>query len=173
VRLTIIAGTDLYAQKAYVGNGGSISLELVILGLATGIDREGYRLRHMEQYACYYNIFPWIIDDEKATTAKEIDFDPLALFMLTVKKMPEVANFQEKTIVRLMSLGFPPFGTHDVYSPATYFSRVAAVEVQWLTLLFPFEEVAVQPYLEALQKHLGAAIIRKLLNGFTSNNKAR
>jgi hypothetical protein len=87
--------------------------------------------------------------------------------------MPEVASFQEKTILRLMSLGFPPFGTHEFYSPATYFSHVAAMDVQWLTLLFPFEDVAVKPYLEALQKHLDAAIIRKLLNGFTSNNKAR
>ena len=70
VRITIIAGADLYAQKAYVGNGGSISLELVILGLATGINNNSYRLRTMEQYTCYYRIFSWVIDDEKATGAK-------------------------------------------------------------------------------------------------------
>lgn len=163
IRLTIIAGADLNAQKGYVGNGGALCVELVSEYLARGIGDTA--LFNLDQYECYYKIFPWLVDNT--------NLNPFNLFIACLRDSREVAGFKERTMLMMMSLGFSSFTTDDIYQSASLFSRIAAINVNWVTLLFPFEDDRLKPYLSALQLNMTAEVVMNLMNGITSSNKTR
>ena len=162
--LTIIAGADLKAQKAYVGNGGALCVELVCEYLGRGIG-EAMQVHSMEQYECCYKIFPWLVGNET--------LNAFNLFIACLRDSPEVADLQEKIMLTMMCLGFSPFTTDGIYQSASLFSRIAAIKVKWVTILFPFEDDRVKLYLSALQLNMTAEVVTNLINGFTSSNKTR
>lgn len=168
IRLTITAGADLQAQKAYAGNGGSTCLEWLCIYLALGTGHPASPCNR-DQYACYYTIFPWVIDHKIIAPG----FHPFRTFIACLGNAPDVADLQEKVILRMMALGFSPLSPGDHDLPASFFSRVAAVSGKWLTMLFPFEDDHLKPYLDGLRANLNEAVATCLVNGFTSNNKAR
>jgi hypothetical protein len=172
IRLTITAGAGLYAQKAYAGNGGSNSLEWLCLYLAGGVSSDLY-LSTTDQYNCCYKIFPWIADDEDIARVHLQHFYPFEQFMGALRESREVEDLQEQMILRWISLGYPPVVSDGQHIHPYFFSRLATLHVQWLTMLFPFEEEPLQAYLNKLKKCLNVPIAQSLLNGFTSNHKAR
>ncbi len=171
IRTTIAAGADLYAQKAYAGNGGSSSLEWLCLYLAGGVSSNSY-LRDTDQYNCCYKVFPWIAGEEAITPVHVQDFYPFERFMGALRKSPEVEELQEQMILRWIALGCSPV-VSDGHNRPFFFNRLATLNVQWLTMLFPFEEEPLQAYLHQVKKYLDLPIAQSLLNGFTSNHKAR
>ena len=162
IRLTIVAGADLNAQKAYAGNGGATSLEWVCLYLAGGVGGAGY-IRNLDQYVCCYQIFPWLVEN----------INPFNTFMAGLRDSQEAADWQEKIMLAMMCDGFAPFTADDLYQSASFFSRVAAINIKWLSMLFPFEDDHVKHYLSILRPNVTAEVVKNLINGFTSNNKAR
>lgn len=167
-RLTITAGADLRAQKAYAGNGGSTCLEWLCIYLALGTGHPTYPCNR-DQYACYYTVFPWVIDHKVVPPG----FHPFRTFIACLDNAPDVADLQEKVILRMMALGFSPLSPEEHELPPSFFSRVAAVNEKWLTTLFPFEDDRLKPYLDGLRADINEAAATCLVNGFTSNNKAR
>jgi len=162
IRLTIVAGAGLNAQKAYAGNGGATSLEWVCLYLARGVGDIGY-LRSLDQYVCCYQIFFWLPERTASFNS----------FLANLRVSEEVADLQEKIMLAMMGDGCSPFTADDLYRSASFFSRIAAINIKWLTLLFPFEDDAIKHYLSVLQPNVTPEIAKNLINGFTSNNKAR
>ncbi|HEY0609994.1 MAG TPA: hypothetical protein VGD35_10070 [Chitinophaga sp.] len=171
IRITIVAGADLNAQKAYAGNGGAISLEWLCLYLAGGIGDDRY-LRNMDQYECCYKILPWIVEKEGSPNANK-KLNPFIIFMGGLRNSPASVDLQEKVMLIMMYFGYAPSAPDALYQFDSSFNRMAAINVKWLTLLFPFEEDYLQHYLHALQTHLSKETIHHLMNSFTSSNKGR
>jgi hypothetical protein len=166
IRITIVADANLIAQKAYAGNGGSVSVEWLCLYLGGGIKAHP-GVENLEQYACCYKIFPWIV----SSTINRLN--PFSIFMVGLSASPEVADLQEKVLLALMGYGFSPCEPDNIYQSVSYFTSVAAININWLTILFPFEAEPLKNYLNALQPNMTGAIALNLINGFTSNNKNR
>jgi len=171
IRLTIVAGADLNAQKAYAGNGGAISLEWLCMYLAGGIGEER-SLRSMDQYECCYKILPWIVEKEGSVNANK-HLNPFIIFIACLRNSPATAALQEKVMLIMMYFGYAPYAPEAPYQPDSAFSRIAAINIKWLSLLFPYEEDYLQHYLHASQANLSKEMIHHLVNGFTSNNKGR
>lgn len=165
IRITIVADADLSAQKAYAGNGGIASLEWLCLALAGGIG-EYTELRHPDQYPYCYKIFPWV-----ANTKITLEH-PFSLFIAGLRVCPEVADWQQKMILALMVFGFSPCMPDDLYQ-SMIFSRLATINITWLTTLFPYEEEQLKHYIGVLKPNVTQAAIKKFVNAFTSNNKTR
>jgi ankyrin repeat protein len=170
IKLTIIAGANLKAQKAYAGNGGATSLEWVCLYLADGVRDTGY-IRSLDQYYCCYKIFPLLLESGMHSNGKRLN--PFNTFMAALRDSPEVADYQEEIMLAMMYYGFSPFTPNDIYQSASFFSRIAAINVKWLSWLFPYEDEHVKHYLSVLQPNVTAEVVKNLINGFTSNNKTR
>jgi hypothetical protein len=171
IRITIIAGANLQTQKAYVGNGGAIGLEWICMYLAGGIG-DSTRLQNLDQYISCYKIFSWIIDDSAQHQANS-GFNPFNFYLAALKESPTVADWQEKLMLAMIYYGFSPITRDDLYYSTPFFSRVAAIQISWISLLFPFEEVTLKHYISALQSNITKGTIAQLINGFTSNNKTR
>ncbi|NIG55082.1 hypothetical protein [Chitinophaga sp. Cy-1792] len=170
IRISITAGADISGQKAYVGNGGSVALEWLIIYLGGGIGTPGLYLTSREQYQCCYDIFPWFINRE---TTDQYSFEVFEMFLRDLRPSPEVQDMQEMTILRMMDLGYLPFDTREYYVSAAYFRRIALLNMHWLTLIFPYEDPQILPYLENLRSNINEHVIECLLNAFTSNQKRR
>jgi hypothetical protein len=166
IRLTIVAGANLKTQKAYIGNGGAIGLEWILIYLAGGIG-EGKDLQNLDQYACCYKIFSWIINEPTPA-----GFNPFNVYLVLLKNSPEVADIQEDLILAMIGHGCTPFIEDDYYN-AAFFGRIAARQPNWLNLLFPYEQEALTLYINTTQLYLTKEIVNNLLNAFTGNNKTR
>jgi len=169
VRLTIVAGANLNTQKAYVGNGGAISLEWICLYLAAGV---GQSLKNPDQYACCYTLFSWIIDSFPRTPETNY-FHPFNIYLNCLHYSTADAEIQEKLILAMISYGFSPFYKEDPYQNISFFSRLITIQINWLFLLFPYEEEATKQYINALQQQVTKDVATKLINAFTSSNKTR
>ncbi|MFB6454181.1 hypothetical protein ACE38W_02835 [Chitinophaga sp. Hz27] len=170
IRLCIIAGADIYHQKAYIGNGGTIPLEWLLIYLGGGIGRNGLYLTSREQYQCCFEIFPWFIEKGVANLYRFEIFDA---FLRDLRLSPEVKDMQESVIHRMIEMGLLPFDTREFYVSASYFRRIALIDIHWLTLIFPYEEPRIKPYLDNLRKNLTDHVIQSLLNAFTSDQQRR
>ncbi|PWV47735.1 hypothetical protein [Chitinophaga sp. S165] len=173
VRTTIIAGADLNRQKAYVGNGGINSLEQVCAYLALGI-KYGYSKLTVEQYSFCYRIFPWIAHKQLPGDVANGHFEePYHLFRRMLYASPDVEDMQEKTLLRIMTLGWSPFSIADELLSPRAFARIAVINPRWLTMLIPHEQQELKPYLDIVRERINPAIIKYLLNAFTSDKKIR
>ncbi|MBV8252386.1 MAG: hypothetical protein JO154_07235 [Chitinophaga sp.] len=173
IKQAIVSGADLYQQKAYVGNGGSTCLEWVLLYLGQGIDANSLGLKALPPYMVCYRILPWLMGDDPDAGKGIRDFFYFEYFLQFLRNSPQVAPLQEKVMQRLMCHGYALFEYKTLNTPAFYFNKLAGMNLQWLTMLFPSDEPAISIYLEKLRRELDAGIIKDLLNAFTSNNKAR
>ncbi|AEV98159.1 hypothetical protein A4D02_33755 [Niastella koreensis] len=171
VRLTIIAGANLNTQKAYIGNGGAISLEWIVLYLAAGVET-GIWLKNQEQYDTCYTLFSWIIDSFPRIP-EEYSFHPFSIYLNCLIYLTAHAEIQEKLILAMISYGFSPIYRDDYYQNVSFFSRLATIQINWLFLLFPYEEEATKQYINALRPNITKEVATKLINAFTSNNKTR
>ena len=164
IRLSIVAGADLGSQKAYVGNGGATSLEWVCAYLAGGMGE----LPNSDQYECCYTMLSWIAGSETARNTHAF-----TTFLAHLRNLPEALYWQEKSILKLISLGYSPVSADAIYQSTSLFSHIAAIDVKWLTILFPYENEHLQEYLTNLKPNITEEIVKDLINGFTSDNKAR
>lgn len=171
IKLTIIAGANLKAQRAYSGKSGTTSLGWVCLYLADGVRDTGY-IRRLDQYTCCYKIFPWLLESGMAANTK-VNRNPFNTFLAALRDSPEVADWQEEIMLAMMCYGFSPFTPNDIYQSASFFSHIAAINVKWLCMIFPFEDDHVKHYLSVLQPNVTPEVAKNLINGFTSNNKTR
>lgn len=171
IRLTIVAGANLNTQKAYVGNGGAISLEWICLYLAGGVESDKW-LKNQHQYACCYTIFSWIINSFPRSQDSPY-FHPFNTYLNCLYYSPAEEETQEKNMLAMMSYEFSPYYKDDPYQGVSFFSRLATIQVNWLFLLFPYEEEATKQYINVLQQQLTKDIVTKFINAFTSNNKTR
>ena len=163
IRLTIIAGADLNTQKAYAGNGGAYSIEWLSEFLAG----TGNGLQNEDQYACCYELLSWLARDH----AEHIH--PFTLLLACLRKLsPEITYWQQKSILKMIALGYSPV-TESIYQSTPLFSRIAAIYVPWLTLIFPFENDLLASYIASVQEQLTEETVAQLVNAFTSNQKAR
>ena len=172
IRTTIIADADLNKQKAYWGNGGRIAIEWLSLYLARAFGGYGH-LSTMDQYEYCYKIFTWIADNTTITEDMQGDFHPFYAFMLCLKEAPGVENLQENSILQMMGLNWTIFTTTHEYLSTSYFSRIANFNPRFLTLIVPYEHEQLKSYLDLVQKNISPMVMKNLLNGFTSSNKAR
>jgi hypothetical protein len=171
VRLTIVAGANLNTQKAYAGNGGAIGLEWICLYLAAGVE-SGLYLTNVDQYACCYTIFSWTIDSFPRSQTDPY-FHPFNTYLNSLKYSPAEVVLQEKVLLAMIHSGFSPFSKDNPYQNVSFFSRLATQQINWLFLLFPYEEEATRQYISNLQQHITNETAGKFINAFTSNNKTR
>jgi hypothetical protein len=158
IRITIIAGANLQLQKAYAGNGGSVSIEWLSLYLA------GIELKNKQQYICCYKILSWITENDRY---------PFTLFIAHLREAEGMEDWQKKTMLKLMCLGYSPLLPDNVYQSASLFSHIAVINASWLTLLFPYEHDQLKQYLTILKANTTEEIVKHLINAFTSSNKTR
>lgn len=165
IRLSIVAEADLGAQKAYVGNGGATSMEWVCAYLAGGLGG----LQNSDQYEYCYTILSWIAGNE---SVRNTEAGAFTTFLAHLRHQPEALHWQEKSILKMMCLGYSPV-SNSVYQSTSLFSNIAALNVKWLTILFPYEHEHLQEYLTKLKPNITEEIVKDLINSFTSDNKAR
>lgn len=164
IRLSIVAEADLGAQKAYVGNGGATSMEWICAYLAGGLGG----LHDSDQYECCYTILSWIAGSETARNT-----NTFTTFLAHLRNLPEALYWQEKSILKMICLGYSPLSSDDIYQSTSIFNNIAAINVKWLTILFPYEHEHLQEYLTKLKPNITEEIVKDLINSFTSDNKAR
>ncbi|ACU60355.1 hypothetical protein [Chitinophaga pinensis] len=173
VRTTIIADADMEHQKAYVGNGGITSIEQVCAYLAIGVNWEFAKLT-IEQYGFCYRIFPWLAQRQDPLISEHGEYnEPYHLFRRMLRSSPDVEDLQEKTLLRIMSLGWTPFSITDEWLSARAFAQVALANYRLLTMLIPYEREELQPYLDIARERINPVIVKYLLNAFTSDKKIR
>ncbi|RAJ77393.1 hypothetical protein CLV59_107160 [Chitinophaga dinghuensis] len=173
IQSSVVAGAHLYRQRAYIGNGGDTCIEWVLLYLGQGIDEHSLGLKSLPTYQLCYRILPWLMgtDPEAGKGIREIFY--FEHFLQFLQESPQVASLQEQVIQRMICHGYALFESRTLNTPAFYFNKLAGMQLHWLTMLFPSDEPAVSVYLEKLRRRLNAAMLKDLLNAFTSNNKAR
>jgi len=188
VRLTIVAGADLRAQKAYIGNGGCTSLEWLCLWLSgwgrrgeseregEGGDEEqglGERVKGTDGF--YYGIFADVLEGDMAMGEDDRRRVSNALidFLVTVRASGVPREWQETILLRLMAYRLSPVLGDNVYMSASFFKRIAVFNVRWLGILFPFEQEPLQGYINTVKADLTPGILRDLVNAFTSSAESR
>lgn len=173
VRITVIAGAALHHQKAYAGNGGITSLEQVCMYLALGINNP-YEPITAGQYHFCYRIFPYIAHRQPVEPSPHGEqYQPYHTFMRALHANPEAQDMQEKTLLRIMALGWTPFSIADELMGTRTFAKIALLNFSWLTYILPYEHETLTPYLNVVRQRINASIINALLNTFTSDRKIR
>ncbi|MBL0742969.1 ankyrin repeat domain-containing protein [Chryseolinea lacunae] len=171
VRLSLVANADLVRQKAYAGNGGANTLEWLCMYLGAGVTSTSY-LRDIDQYKCCHTLFAWVLE-KNHTEDSGANVNPFTLYITCVRDSPGLKELQERAILRMICLGLSPFSDNGVYQSVSFFNRLAAIDVRWLTLLFPYESEHVSHYVRVVTKHTTPAVVKDLLNCYTSNTKYR
>ncbi|NLU90758.1 hypothetical protein [Chitinophaga sp. Ak27] len=182
VQLTIIADADVYSQKAYMGNGGSVCLELACVGLGWGLREGDTCATTQEQYMACYQVFLWLIEKPEVMAAKYHNLDPFALFFglhaTGYGNYEVVAPIHDKVTCTMISLGFLPFSTSypesewsDMGSVSSFLGRTK--DEKWINLLFPNEHPLLMRYLQAWEKAMIPAPLNILLNNFSASNTGR
>lgn len=159
IRLTIFAGADLNAQKAYIGNGGATCLEWLCLFLGGGIRKDIY-IQQEDQYECCYEVFKLILDNGL------YDTNPFPDFIQYLRYSSEVIALRDKAVLRMMYHGLSPISAEEQTS-------FAGMDFRWITLLFPYEIISLAPYVKAVKSSLHKEIVADLINNCTSSSKTR
>ncbi|PWV48279.1 hypothetical protein [Chitinophaga sp. S165] len=173
IRTTIIADADLFSQEAYWGNGGINALEWLCILLAHGIDQEYTDLRTIDQYHCCYNIFPMLADQTQAIKKEYASLHPFDDFLISLRVSPQVTDLQEKIILHIICLDWAPLAKVQEYFGGSFFRRLAIFNIDWLTMLYPFEHEHLKSYIAAVLQNLDPTNVKYLLNSFTIDNKTR
>lgn len=166
IRMTVVAGADLAKQKTYVGNGGAISIDYLSHLLGLGLT-SNYKLKSRQQYECCYKIFPWIVD-----TPVE-GMTPLNEFLVCLRVSDEVTDLQEKVLLAMMGFGFSPYLKDEHWQYDHFFTHMWELGERWISILYPYEEEVLKPYINAFKSNITADISRKIINSFTGDNKSR
>lgn len=166
IRMTIVAGADLTKHKTYVGNGGAVSIDWLCQYLGIGLTVD-WKLKNRQQYECCYRIFPWIV----STPVERLN--PFNDFLISLKVSDEVTDLQEKILLALIGFGFSPYLKDEELQYERFFTHIWELGERWISLLYPYEEEVLKPYLKAFVPNITADIARKIINSFTSNNKSR
>ncbi|SFO99081.1 hypothetical protein SAMN05428949_7088 [Chitinophaga sp. YR627] len=171
VRAAVIAGATVDLQKAYVLNGGMNALNYVGHYLGRGTAAQTYFMGEIsyhtpEQIQCCYDIFPLLI------TGPGFDY-PYHMFISSLKYAPEVTALQENTILRIIALGWTPFSVDIEHLNPGIFNTIFTINPKWLALLFPYEHEQLKYYIDAVKRKASSAAVKILVNGVTSDNKAR
>ena len=166
IRMTVVAGANLATNKTYVGNGGAVSIDWLCHYLGTGLTSD-WKLKNRQQYECCYRIFPWIV----CTPVERSN--PLNEFLINLKVSDEVTDLQEKVLLALIGLGFSPYLKDEQWQYDSFFSHIWLLGERWCSLLYPYEEEALKPYINAFVPNITTDIARKIINSFTNNNKSR
>ncbi|MBW8685196.1 hypothetical protein [Chitinophaga rhizophila] len=173
IRLTIIADAAVNQQKAYVGNGGMPALDFICLYLAHGIDTAWYRLSS-KQYEYIYRLFPLFAHHYSATFAQDRGYDePYHMYVRCLQHSPAAADLQIKTFLRMLCLGWTPFYVTEEWLDRTFFLKIANLDTQWLSIIYPYDDGQLKFYIDVAQQHITAATIKVMLNAVTMNNKSR
>jgi len=171
VRTAVIAGATVDQQKAYVLNGGMNALNYVCSYLGMGTAGRTYFMGEIanhtqEQIRCCYDIFPLLI------TKTGFDY-PYHMFISSLKYAPEVNELQENTILRIIALGWTPFSVDIEHLNPGIFNSIFTVNPKWLALVFPYEHEQLKYYIDTVKREANAANVKIVVNGVTSDNKAR
>lgn len=166
IRMTIVAGADLTKHKTYVGNGGAVSIAWLChyLGIGLTVDR---KLKNRHQYECCYKIFPWIV----STPVERLN--PFNDLLISLRVCDNVTDLQEKVLLAMIGFRFSPYLKNEGWQYDRFFKHMWVLGERWISLLFPYEEEAVNPYINAFVPNITADICGKIINSFTSNNKSR
>jgi len=179
IRLTIIADADIYHQLAYVGNGGSHSLELIIVFLAWGLMDSA--INTQAHYLACYKIFFWLIEGPEATATKYTHFDPYGLFIYLhtsgYGNYAAVAPLHDKVNMAMVSLGFIPYNDWSRerwwWDIASFASGLGQEKAKWINLFFPYEHELLQPFLQSWKKYLDPASLKIMINNFSGTPSGR
>jgi hypothetical protein len=166
IRMTIVAGADVTTHKTYVGNGGSVSIDWLCHYLGIGLTST-YKLKYRQQYECCYKIFPWIVNTPVEGS------NPLNDFLISLKVNDAVTDLQEKVLLAMIGFGFSPYQKDAEREYDRFFTNMWALGERWVSLLFPYEEEVLKPYITAFVPNITYDIVRNIINSFTSNNKSR
>ena len=166
IRMTVVAGANLATNKTYVGNGGAVSIDWLCHYLGIGLSSD-WKIRNRQQYECCYRIFPSIVSTPVERS------NPLNEFLISLRVSDEVTDLQEKVLLAMIGFGFSPYLKDDQWQYDRFFTHLWELGGRWITLLYPYEEEGLQPYINAFVPNITADIARKILNSFTSNNKSR
>jgi hypothetical protein len=166
IRMTVVAGANLATHKTYAGNGGAVSIDWLCRFLGFGLTKD-YMIKYQQQYERCYKIFPWIVSTPVEGS------NPLNDYLICLKVSDEVGDLQEKVLLAMIGFGFSPCLKDDQWQHDRFFTHLWELGERWVTLLYPYEEDELKPYINAFAPNITADIARKILNSFTSNNKSR
>jgi len=166
IRMSVVAGVNLATNKTYVGNGGAVSIDWLCHYLGIGLTVD-WKLKYRQQYECCYKIFPWIVSTPVERS------NPLNEFLISLKVSDEVTDLQEKVLLALMGFGFSPYLKGEQWQYDRFFTHLWELGERWNSLLYPYEEEVLKPYINAFVPNITSDIARKIINSFTGNNKSR
>ncbi len=181
IRLSIIANADIYHQKAYVGNGGSTSLELICVFLSWGLSDGSSSVNTQEHYQACYKIFFWLIESPEVVAAKYTNFDPYVLFTCLhgngYGNYAAVAPFHDKVSMAMVSLGFIPYNDWSRerwwWDVGTLAWDLGQQKAAWLPLFFPYEHELLKPFLQSWKKYLNPDAMKAMINNFSGTTSGR
>jgi len=79
------------------------------------------------QYNFCYRIFPWIAQRQDPTIAEHGEYrEPYHLFRRMLRSSPDVEELQEKTLLRIMTLGWTSFSIADEWLGLNIISRISS-----------------------------------------------
>lgn len=166
IRMTVVAGANLATNKTYAGNGGAVSSDWLCRYLGMGLTVD-WKLKYRQQYECCYRIFPWIVSTPVERS------NPFNDFLICLKVSDEVTDLQEKVLLAMIGFGFSPYVKDEQWQYDRFFTHLWELGERWSTLLYPYEEEALKPYINAFVPNITADLARKIINSFTSDNKSR
>ncbi|TWV94690.1 hypothetical protein [Chitinophaga pinensis] len=99
----------------------------------------GFAKLTIAQYNFCYRI-SWIAQRQDPMIAEHGEYrEPYHLFRRMLHSSPDVEELQEKTLLRIMILGWTPFSIADEWLSARAFAQVANTNSRLLTILIPYE----------------------------------
>jgi ankyrin repeat protein len=98
---------------------------------------------------------------------------PLNEFLVCLRVSDEVTDLQEKVLLAMMGFGFSPYLKDEEWQYERFFTNMWELGERWMSLLYPYEEEVLQPYINTFKPNITADISRKIINSFTGDNKSR
>ena len=155
IRLTLAADASIETQRSYVGNGGAISLEILL----------GYKTHLISSLS--YTLITWIIH-------KDPERRIFQQFLVSLGRLDEPSpkdEWFEKTALALIATGYCPFDAgegHDYMS-----ARLFAGIFRWLHIILPYEDDQIKHYITALKANVTEEQIECLLGAASSSAQNR
>lgn len=155
IRLTIAADANLETQRAYVGNGGVSSIEMLL----------GYTSHEVSPTR--YTIMTWVLKNNSSVMLFQ-------QFLVTLGRATQPSphdEWLERTCLLLIAAGYSPFDSGEGYHylDVNLFKRL----FRWLYIIFPYEEEEIKHYITSIKTNISEDHIKNFMGAISSSPENR
>jgi hypothetical protein len=154
IRLALAADASITTQRSYVGNGGAITIEILM----------GYKTHSMSQIS--YTILCWILHKDPERRI----FQQFLVSLGRTAPSP-MDDWFEKAALALIAVGYCPFDRgmgHDYMSPGLFQNTL-----RWLHIIFPYENEHIKDYISNLKSNVTKEHIEYFMGAVSSSAQNR